>query len=530
MLRNAIIFFAATALSFSAHAAKSPFKNLDQIAESLSLQTYAQSKSQKTVKIAILDNGFRGYKAELGKTLLKSTVFHAGPVPVDSKSEEVHGLFMAQIVSGLLAKTPGISYELHLFSAFGYSNLDKAVSTIVAEKFDLALYAQVWEYGGNGDGRGFINAVVNRATSAGITWINAAGNFGDATYRAPVEKLEEDWAYLPSPNRGVRVRCFDNSKKTCHLRAVLSWDDFKDDMNAGTDKDLDLVLTDDTLKVIRTGGLQQVLSMPEGDSQGKSLYPREIIEADLKPGVYELRVKVRSANFSKAGDELRIVTSGDYLEQLDKTDASETLLSPADNSGVITVGASDSAKSAKSAARGKPEYSTASLVTLLNGDDYKGSSNSAAIAASLATIFKGLKPEAGRDEILSFLTGRSAPPVPQNPVGDASGNGLTLDVLGFRALGPNGCFQAAILPNIPSLLRGVLMGGAVTVSSDAGFKVMTAQDPFSLGLGVNRKNADDMLVVSEKGFSARPRSSQRTLPAGSYEIVQKPAGAVYCAF
>ncbi|RYZ71001.1 MAG: protease, partial [Proteobacteria bacterium] len=190
MLKNVFIFSIVLALTVSlvdsAEAAKSPFKNIDRIADSLNLATYAQSQSVKTVKIAILDNGFKGYKAQVGKTLPKSTVYHAGPVAVDAKSEEVHGLFMAQIVTGLLAKTPGIKYELHLFSAFGYSNLDKAVDTLVREKFDLALYAQVWEYGGNGDGKGFINAVVNKATSAGVTWINAAGNFGDNTYRAPV--------------------------------------------------------------------------------------------------------------------------------------------------------------------------------------------------------------------------------------------------------------------------------------------------------------------------------------------------------
>lgn len=531
MFKNVFIFSIVLALTVSladsAEAAKSPFKNIDQIASSLNLATYAQSKSIKTVKIAILDNGFKGYKSQVGKTLPKTTVYHAGPVAVDAKTEEVHGLFMAQIVTGLLQKTPGIKYELHLFSAFGYSNLDKAVDTVIADKFDIALYAQVWEYGGNGDGRGFINAVVNRATGAGVTWINAAGNFGDNTYRAPVEKLGEDWAYLPSPNKGVRVRCMENKANKCNLRAVLSWDDFKDDKDQGTDKDMDLVLSDDTLKIIRTGGLQQVLTMPQ-DSGGKSLYPREIVEAELRPGVYELRAKVRSNNFSKAGDELRIVTSGDYIEQIDKSSADETLLSPADNSTVITIGASDSEKSGKSVARGKPEYSTASSVVLENGDEYKGSSNSSAIALALATIFKAQKPEASRDEVISFLNGRLAPPMPSPGGGDVSGNGLTLEVLKFRALGLNGCFAAANLPDVSEKVSGVLMAGAVTVQTTVGLKIMTAADPFTLGYGVTRKNADDMLVVSEKGFTVKPRSKQTELPAGSYEVLQKPAGAVYC--
>ena len=112
--------------------------------------------------------------------------------------------------------------------------------------------------------------------------------------------------------------------------------------------------------------------------------------------------------------------------------------------------------------------------------------------------------------------------------GDVSGGGLTLEVLDFRGLGANGCFAAAILPGISKPVAGVLQAGAVTVITSAGLKIMTAQDPFTLGYGVNRKNADDVLVVSEKGFTVKPRSKQRELPAGNYEVVQKPSGAVYC--
>lgn len=527
-LFGALIVTFTCSLAIAAGTARSPFKNLDEIADRLALATYAQSTSAKTVKIAILDNGFKDRDKEIGKTLPASTVYHAGPVPVEPQGEEAHGLIMAQIVSGLLAKTPNISYELHLFSAFGYSNLQKAIQTAINDKFDIVLYSQVWEYGGNGDGKGFINALVNQATAAGIVWINAAGNFGDATYRAPVETLADDWAYLPSPNRGVRVRCYDNPTGKCQLRAVLSWNDFKDDSALGTDKDLDLVLSDDTLKIIRTGGLQQVLAMPAGASQGYSLYPREIVEAELKTGVYELRVKVRSKNFTKANDELRIVTSGDYLEQLDTTPAQETLLAPADNATVLTIGASDSPKSGQSLKMGKPEFSTDSKVILKNGDTFKGSSNSAAMSAALAVIAKALNPTADRATVLAFLSsGALASPGVAAPT--AGAGPLTLSQLQFQPTGP-GCFRAAILPQAPEAAAAILRGGAVTVETTVGLKIMIANDPFTLGLGVKRTNADDMLVVSSKGFSVRARNAQRTLPAGAYEVVQLPQGASYCPF
>ena len=384
-------------LTASIAIASTPFANMSDIVAKTGIDRYRDSQSKRTIKVAILDNGFAGREK-----IASLTTYHAGPVAVDAKTEESHGTYMAQIVMGLLDRTPDIQYQLHLFSAFGYSNLNAAVDAVVDQGFDVVLYSQVWEYGGNGDGFGFINTVVNKATSKGVIWINASGNFGNSTYTAPIEVLADQWAYLPSPNLGVRVRCFENPTGKCNLRAVLSWNDFKNVPEIGTSKDLDLVLSDDTLKVIRTGGLQQVES---GSAPGTSLYPREIIEAELKPGLYELRAKARSTNFSKATDSLRIVTSGDYLQQIDTTNSRETLLAPADNASVITVGATDSEKSSASARMGKPEFSLPSEVQLDNGDSFKGSSNSAAMAAALATVARALNPQATRAQVLDFLAG-----------------------------------------------------------------------------------------------------------------------------
>ena len=50
-----------------------------------------------------------------------------------------------------------------------------AVETVAHENFDLVLYAQNWEFGGNGDSKGFINALVNQATQAGVIWMQVSG-------------------------------------------------------------------------------------------------------------------------------------------------------------------------------------------------------------------------------------------------------------------------------------------------------------------------------------------------------------------
>jgi hypothetical protein len=546
----AVTAFLATLLSLSliayADEPGSLFANFDAIATRLNFgankSTRADLKSVRTIKVAVLDNGFKGYKDAVGKTLPATTIFHAGPVAVDEATEEAHGLVMAQLMSGLLARVPGVSYELHLFSAFGYSNLESAVNAVTEQKFDVVLYAQVWEYGGNGDGRGFINSLINKATSAGVVWVNASGNFGDSTYRTTLQKADDEWAKLPGPNNSVRVRCVKNEKGKCPIRVVLSWNDFKDDVKEGTDKDLDLVLTDDALKIVQSSGLAQKKTFPDGEP-GSSLYPREIIQAEVDPGVYYIRVKYRSDNFTDR-DQIRIVTSGEFLQYVDHSDG-ETLLSPADNQTVITVGATDSEKSGYSRSMSKPELTTPSLVELAGKqkEQYKGSSNSSAMAAAAVVVVKGVHPEYNRTQIINLLAqggGTTTPQLPpqepsrsvggdgQTPQRDSPvGAGLSLEVLQFESTEPH-CFRIIQLGTVPSVIQPMLRTGARPVLTTAGTKLFVGIDPFANIPGLVRQEDDDMVVATLQGFVVMPRSEQMRLPPAAIEVVQMPQGAVLC--
>jgi hypothetical protein len=509
--------------------AESPFKNLDAVAANVGFNSYGSTTFPHKVKVAVLDNGFKGYSAEVGKSLPSSVQFHAGPIAVDVSTEESHGLAMAQILSGLLKKVPGLDYELHLYSAFGYSNLEAAVKDVAQKKFDIVLYSQVWEYGGNGDGKGFINSLVNQATQAGVIWLNASGNFADATYSAPVVAADDDWAKLPGSNNSIKIRCSKNPKGKCPFRAVLSWNDFKDDVSMGTDKDLDLVLTDDTLKIIRTSGLQQVKVLPPTGDAGTSLYPREIIQTELDPGTYLLRVKIRSRNFTSV-DKLKITTSGDYTEQLNVTPADETLLSPADNATVITVGATDSPKSGRSVRFTKPELLTPSAMVLKNGDTYKGSSNSAAVAAAAAVVLKALDLKLDREAVIKSLSGAAIHAIPGGSidgVGDGVGHGLPLSFLQFGPTRPD-CFEPATLPAAFPAAQRLLDAGAVGVATTSGVKIFTEVDPLKLFPRQPRNRVDDMYVLNSLGTTVMSRTFQSQLPQNSYEIVQQPHGTRIC--
>ncbi len=502
----------------------SPILNIKDIITKLNFGPYT-NRNSRHIRVAVLDNGFRGYKKELGKSLPEGTIYHAGPIVAEENEEEVHGLVMAQLLAGILtddfsgAKIP--TFELHLYSTFGYSNFESAVEDVVKEKIDVVLYSQIWEYGGNFDGRGFINALVDKAVQAGVLWINAAGNFGQNTFNTKISINEDGWVRLPAPNDAVRVRCVKTGNEKCPLRAVLSWNDFKDDVEKGTDKDLDLILTDDTLKIVASATLRQQLEI-EKQKNGEqdpnlSKYPREILQTQVGPGNYLLRVKARSQNFSPR-DRLRIMISGEGAQLIER-DPHESLPVPADNPGVVTVGANDTGSSSRSDLLNKPEIYTPSEIVFSEKEKFQGTSQAAAIVAAAAVIIKSLAADVTREKFIQLITRpdvAGALPV---------GAGLSLPLLQFAPTGP-GCFVPVGVPY--PWAAPLLQRGAQFVLTTAGIKLFTAEDPMAFLMGIRKMQIDDMIVATPLGFTLAPRQAQWRMRRGSFEVLQTPFGESVC--
>jgi len=516
-MRSKIHIWIATILfSTQAMALTSPFQGVDSSLANLNFTQVAQKTPVKKLKIAILDQGFFGVQNEIGKTLPANTVFKAGPVtnPADLKND--HGVHMAQILVSFMTdngKAPQFTPDLLLYNVFGYTNFQAAIDDLIKQHVDLVLYSEVWQYGGNFDGTGFIDEQVTRATDAGITWVNAAGNFALTTYNSKIETGDENWVQLPNENHALKIICPKNPVGKCNWKIVLSWNDFKDNINNGTNKDLDLALTDDLLNVIQTSSLIQS-NDPNESRPGYSKYPREIIEASVKPGVYLLRVKDRSENFSD-NDRLRISVDGDFV-QMPNRDVNETLLTPADNDDVITVGASDSDRSSQSVSMGKPELFAPSSLTM-NGVEYRGSSNSAAIVAAGMGVLKSLNPNLSREDLISKSRGAARLWNPSQ---------LTLAQLGFGPTG-NNCFQPLSLPNLPAYLQAVLDRGGQFVQTTAGARIMTPFDPAQLTAGLNRTFYNDVILSTQSGYKVIPRNSTYN-DSSAAEVFQRPADAMIC--
>jgi hypothetical protein len=292
--------------------------------------------------------------------------------------------------------------KLLLYNAYGYTNLQKSIENAIEQNVDVILYSQVWEYGGNFDGKGFINALISRATNAGILWVNAAGDFSGYHYRSSIDVGDESWVKLPDQNSGLRLECRSArySLSKCQARIVLSWNDVDDDVNIGTDKDLDLVIVDDLLNIKSVASRKQTSKENEPNT---SRYPFEIIEVTLDPGVYFLRVKAQSENFFSE-DKLFLWISGtDLIFPQGKSFSAESISVGADHPNVLTIGALDSPISSMSKRLYKPEILAPSLLQTYSGVSMMGTSNAAAIVAAGLALLRSVDYEGDREDILSKI-------------------------------------------------------------------------------------------------------------------------------
>ncbi len=386
--------------------------NLQTLIEATNLSAYHKlGQHGQNLTIAILDNGFAGLNHSIGNRLPPDTTLVKPPV--DQMQDTTHGLKLAEIVYAMAtgkasyaADVPGP--RMLLLNTDGFTNLQAAVATVIAEKADIVLYAQVWQYGGNFDGKGFINAEINKATAAGILWINAAGNLGQTTFNASVIDSSGDASQVVLPYAGRYVR-FTVARDQTPVTAVLSWNDFQDTKEYITAQDLDLIIEDEAHHVVGSSRLHQTGVAPDPLATPDLLYSahaREQISTILNVGTYYARIEDHSHNFN-AASVLRLSIDGENLRLLDLS-GGNTLGIPADNATVLTVGASDvdfSGAQVDSAGKTiKPEAQITSSVVFSDGESHVGTSSASAIVAGALAVYISAYGPLDRSKILDLMS------------------------------------------------------------------------------------------------------------------------------
>ena len=387
------------------------------------LPEYKQVPGIEAVKIAVLDYGFAGVGG--GRPYLPANtvvVEHYEPAlvrrfdlgdpdyrkPLDPRNH--HGRTMAQIiwaVTGFHPKGP----RFYLLNANGPTMLRRAVRYAIEQKVDIILFSGAFEGGGNGDGRGPINRIVADALAAGILWVNAAGNYGHCVYEGPVRLDRDGYLRFRAGRDGTALR-FRNYLDENSVTVTLTWNDYREEEDAGTDKDLDLYVEDWIGKRLGASEKTQV-SGDRVPGAGKSRNPRErIVLSDLaanKDFNYRIRVRARKNNVFTARDRIRILVTTSQETYVDPASNSPReavkffdatgkgeLYPPADNPLVLTVGdlSPISAVGPTADGRVKPDVVLqGSRAFFTDGEVSSGSSNAAAFFAGIVAVLKAVEPE-----------------------------------------------------------------------------------------------------------------------------------------
>jgi hypothetical protein len=402
----------------------------------------------ESVKVAVLDYGFDGLGA--GKGYLPESAeivenydadfvkkFNLGDPEFKKPFEPQnrHGREMAQIIWSVAGSKPN-GPKFYLLNANGPTMLRRAVRYAIEKRVDIILFSGAFEGGGSGDGKGPIDRIVEDATARGIIWVNASGNYGGRVYNGPVRVLSDGYLKLRNVPDIAALR-FRNRADENTLTITLTWNDYKDEEDAGTSKDLDLFIEDWTGRTIGSSQKIQVTGDIVANAD-QSRNPRErVVLANLpaNPHVptdpdicYRIRVKARTGKFT-AGDQIRILLTAsrdsyvpagglgpeDAVTFVDASNQGE-LYPPADQKGVLTVGEAGPSSSVGPTLDGRPKPDVIvedSRAYFSDGQMTYGSSNAAAFLAGAAVVLKAAEPGLYGNHLLELA--RECPPQKQDP-------------------------------------------------------------------------------------------------------------------
>ena len=218
------------------------------------------------------------------------------------------------------------------------------------------------------------------------------------------------------------------------VTVTLTWTDYRDQEDAGTEKDLDLIVEDPTGRQVGAGTRVQVApkvaSSPEDETTSRN--PRErVVLSNLAafPVVatdpdyaFRIRVRAKTGRFLPS-DRVRILISAakesyvppgsaapqEAVTLLDASNRGE-LYPPADHAAVFTVGDAGGASSVGPTLDGRMKPDAVLLDSRVDFSDgliSGGSSNAAAEVAGVAAVLKGAEPRMTPRHL--FALARQAP-------------------------------------------------------------------------------------------------------------------------
>lgn len=272
---------------------------------------------ESSIRVGVLDLGFRGYQGLLGSELPSSVTAQSfSDRGIENTGgdvfDAVHGTACAEIVHDMVP-------EAQLFFANfddSTSHLD-AVNWLIAQNVNVISYSIGWVNAGPGDGRGAINEDVQLAMSRGITWVGAAGNDARRHWQGTFSDPDGNGWHNYAPGDETNAIFLEAGEQ---LIVWLNWNDW-----FSSDQDYDLCILDSNLEIL----------FCSQNAQTGSQVPTEAIGIEaLVDGVFHVAI-----NRWSASRDVVLEAFFDSPRQMQYNVPAGSLTIPADTEGSVAVAA-----------------------------------------------------------------------------------------------------------------------------------------------------------------------------------------------
>lgn len=263
------------------------------------------------VKIAVIDLGFAGLSSAKARGELPNNVITRDFTGTGLESSTRHGTAVAEILHDVAPNA-----QLYLMKIGDEIDLENAVAEAMSQGIRIINHSVGWFNTSYYDGTGAIANIIQPALSAGVLWVNSAGNYGQRHFKGLFRDSDGDgWTEFSGNDESIDIRA--NAGETIQL--YLTWRDWP-----FTAQDYDLVL-------LNAGGAQVAIS---DKTQNGAQQPTESLRYFVPAtGNYRVQVKAFSANAPK---ELTLFS---LFHNIEHAVARSSLVTPADMNGVLSVAA-----------------------------------------------------------------------------------------------------------------------------------------------------------------------------------------------
>jgi hypothetical protein len=288
---------------------------------------------------------------------------------------------------------------LHLAKIGTETQLSQAVDDMIAAGVDVIVHSAAWFNVAFYDGTGVLCDVTGRAETAGVQWVNAAGNYRNAHYLNTFTDTDGDLRHEFAPNQNYNTISLNAGGS---VTLYMNWDAYPT-----TTIDYNLYLYNGNPDA---GGSVVAVSDETQSGRGGSWfpYPRELLGYTASTaGTYY--IVVRKTSSSTANRRFSVFSIGPALGV--KT-TSSSLAQPADCSSALGVGATNlsdvpegfSSEGPTTDGRAKPEISGPDGVRTSLTSGFYGTSASAPHVGAAVALLRAQNPGLSMSQIRWLLT------------------------------------------------------------------------------------------------------------------------------